>query len=117
MALDMTGTVRSAIAVAATGADNTITLDPSRTYDLINLGVQADGTARTTTPIFGSTNGSAVEATNAEGLHKLRLMPSAEAFGNPVRISGVTTLKLKSTGQECCALITQSAHNRLYPAG
>lgn len=85
----------------STSADTQIPLNPRRLYSINNLGKNAAGAA-SSNPIFGSCDGSAVEATYADAEGKI-IIEDGETFPVP---AGTSLIALKCTGAAVVARIT-----------
>ncbi len=90
-------TRHSALIAVADSADVAVTLAPQRVYELSN---------ESTNPIFFSTDGEAVAATDTQGADKFKILGTGAVYGMTRRITGVTTLKAKSTGGAAVLSIT-----------
>lgn len=84
-----------------TSADVEITLSPRRIYDIHAL--------TATNILYGSLDGSTVVANDNSAADKIKILPpvgGAQPPGSPLRITGVSTLKLKAVTNAVLVQIT-----------
>jgi hypothetical protein len=90
-------TTRPALFVSVgTSADEVITLSPRRLYEIENKGANA---------VYGSTDGTAVDADDSSALGKIKL-EARTAATVATWLTGVRTLKLKAVSAACLVQIT-----------